>query len=341
MAVAAASPSDSRPTKLLFPDLIGAFPYALRVSIDGQRVSDESKQWLLAGCRLSKKRRAAFDGLKGGLLTAMCYPLVDYDQLRVCCDFINYLFNLDDICEKLDDRKTASTANELIGALRNPHAFRPTSAVGRLTQCFWRRLTATGSLNAQKRFIDTFELYFNAVTQQVKDKASNTIPDLESYINMRRDTSGCKPCWALIEYANNLDLPDWVMYHPIVAGLGDAANDLVTWSNDIFSFNVEQARGDTHNMIVVVQHQEGLELQEAIDYVGDLCFGCIDRFEALRRALPSWGPEIDDQLQIYIDGLADWMIGNLVWSFETTRYFGADGDRVRRELCVDLLPRRK
>ena len=69
---------------------------------------------------------------------------------------------------------------------------------------FWRRLTATGSLNAQKRFIDTFELYFNAVTQQNKDKMSNTIPDLESYIATRRDTSGCKPCWALIEYANNV-----------------------------------------------------------------------------------------------------------------------------------------
>ncbi|TFK84898.1 terpenoid synthase [Polyporus arcularius HHB13444] len=341
MTVTTAPSPDSRPTRLFFPDLIAAFPYPLRVNRHGQRVSEESKQWLLAGCQLSKKRRAAFDGLKGGLLTAECYPLVDYDQLRVCCDFINYLFNLDDICEKMDSERAAITANELIGALRNPHDFRPTSAVGTLTQCFWSRLTATGSLSAQKRFIDTFELYFRAVTQQVKDKASNTIPDLESYIAMRRDTSGCKPCWALIEYANNLDLPDWVMEHPVVEGLGDAANDLVTWSNDIFSYNVEQARGDTHNMIVVVQNQEGLELQAAIDYVGSLCFGCIDRFEALRRDLPSWGPEIDAQLQVYIDGLADWMIGNLVWSFETTRYFGADGEKVRRELSVDLLPRRK
>ena len=35
--------------------------------------------------------------------------------------------------------------------------------------------------------------------------------------------------------APQLDLPDWVMYHPIVAGLGDAANDLVTVS-DLASF---------------------------------------------------------------------------------------------------------
>ncbi len=76
--------------------------------------------------------------------------------------------------------------------------------------------------------------------------------------------SGCKPCWALIEYAYNLDIPDEVMDHPILRNLGEAANDLVTWSNvsvfcpymrvqcmlticaraqDIFSYNVEQSKG--------------------------------------------------------------------------------------------------
>jgi Terpene synthase family 2, C-terminal metal binding len=31
--------------------------------------------------------------------------------------------------------------------------------------------------------------------------------------------------------ANNLDLPEEVMDHPIVRSLTEAANDLVTWSN--------------------------------------------------------------------------------------------------------------
>ncbi|TBU21706.1 terpenoid synthase [Dichomitus squalens] len=341
MTVASPPPSSYRPTSIIFPDLISPCPYPLRVNPHCQLASTESKRWLLQGCRLKKKKRAAFHGLRGGLLTAMCYPLADYEQLRVCCDFINYLFHLDNICDEMDDRRTVSTSSEIIGALRDPRGFRASSAVGRLTQSFWRRLTTTGSQGAQRRFIETFELFFRAVTQQAKDRASGNIPDLESYIAMRRDTSGCKPCWALIEYANNLDLPDWVMEHPVVLGLGEAANDLVTWSNDIFSYNVEQANGDTHNMIVIVQHHEKLELQEAIDYVGDLCLGCIDRFDALRKALPSWGPEIDEQLNVYIDGLSDWMIGNLVWSFETERYFGKEGPQVRRDLCVRLLPLRK
>lgn len=94
-------------------------------------------------------------------------------------------------------------------------------------------------------------------------------------------------------------------------------------------------------MIVVVQTQEKLDLQSAIDYVGALCLGCITRFETLRDALPSWGPTVDDQLATYIEGLGDWMIGNLVWSFETERYFGRGGAQVRAQLAVALLPLRK
>ena len=89
------------------------------------------------------------------------------------------------------------------------------------------------------------------MTQQALDRATGVIPDLESYIALRRDTSGCKPCWALIECkffplasahrlilmkrlcldAENLDIPDEVMEHPLICNLGEAANDLVTWSN--------------------------------------------------------------------------------------------------------------
>ena len=79
--------------------------------------------------------------------------------------------------------------------------------------------------------MSTMDLFFQAITIQAKDRRDGIIPELDSYIAVRRDTSGCKPCWALIEYANGLDIPDEVMGHPVVEALGEAANDLVTWSN--------------------------------------------------------------------------------------------------------------
>ena len=74
-------------------------------------------------------------------------------------------------------------------------------------------------------------LFFKAITIQARTRTSGIIPDLEDYIVLRRDTSACKPCWALVEYANGLDLPDEVMEHPIIQSLDEAANDVIAWSN--------------------------------------------------------------------------------------------------------------
>ena len=75
------------------------------------------------------------------------------------------------------------------------------------------------------------DLFFEAVAQQARDRTSGEIPDLEEYISMRGNTSGCKPCFALAECAAHIDLPDEVVAHPSIRALEDASNAFVTWSN--------------------------------------------------------------------------------------------------------------
>jgi hypothetical protein len=115
---------------------------------------------------------------------------------------------------------------------------------------------------------------------------------------------------------------------------------LIVLIQDIFSYNVEQSKGDTHNMIPVVMNERGLDLQSAVDFVGEMCKSTIDRFISERDNLPSWGPEIDRQVKIYVQGLADWIVGSLHWSFESTRYFGTNGRKIKQTRIVELLPLR-
>jgi len=93
-------------------------------------------------------------------------------------------------------------------------------------------------------------------------------------------------------------------------------------------------------MIPVVMNQEGVDLQTAVDFVGNMCKQSIDRFNEERSRLPSWGPEIDREVAIYVDGLANWIVGSLHWSFESERYFGKKGRQVKATRVVDLLPKR-
>lgn len=112
------------------------------------------------------------------------------------------------------------------------------------------------------------------------------------------------------------------------------------WLQDLFSYNVEQARGDTHNMLVVLMRQNDLGLQEAVDYLGSLCKAQINRFEQIRAVLPAWGPEIDGDVATYVQGLQDWIVGTLHWSFDSARYFGDGGATIKKHRVVTLLPRR-
>jgi hypothetical protein len=94
-------------------------------------------------------------------------------------------------------------------------------------------------------------------------------------------------------------------------------------------------------MISVVMNEEGLDLQSAVDFVGTMCKQSIDRFNDDRASLPSWGPKIDRDVAIYVDGLANWIVGSLHWSFESERYFGKMGREVKATRVVNLLPRRR
>lgn len=82
--------------------------------------------------------------------------------------------------------------------------------------------------------------------------------------------------------------------------------------------------------------ERDLELQPAMKVAEELCMKCIQDFERDRAALPSWGPEIDRQVKVYVQGLQEWIVGSLYWSFACKRYFGAEGDVVKQNRTLNL-----
>ncbi|KAF5342403.1 hypothetical protein D9611_001384 [Ephemerocybe angulata] len=359
------------PASFVLPDLVAHCQYPLRVNKHCYGVARESEKWLLSGAKLSPARADKFMGLKAGELTAACYPDADPYHLRVCDDFMNYLFNLDDWLDEFDLDDTYGLAKCCLAAMRDPFTFETDKKAGLMTKSFFSRFVRTAGPGCTERFIQNMDLFFQSVAQQTQDRAQGVIPDMESYLALRRDNSGCKPCFQLTEFAAGIDLPEEVVQHPVIQSLEEASNDLVTWSNDIFSFNVEQSRNDTFNLVPVIMHEKGFSLQEAVDFVGDLCKKTIDRFENDKQRVPSWGPELDSQVQIYIDGLQNWIVGtycvllppplggaavlvkkanaafmrvhlgSLHWSFDSTRYFGSLGQEIKKHREVKLLPKRR
>jgi hypothetical protein len=102
---------------------------------------------------------------------------------------------------------------------------------------FWQNALKTATTTAQRRFLDTFQLYTDSVVQQAEDRAHNRIRGIQSYFYVRRNTIGAKPSFAINEV--HMNLPDKVLHDPAVERLTAAAIDMLIIGNDLCSYNVE------------------------------------------------------------------------------------------------------
>ena len=67
-------------------------------------------------------------------LTCACYPSAPFRKLRMCCDFMNWLFHLDDLSDDMDDKSTHAIGDEVMTTYHQPHTYDPKTHVGKLTK---------------------------------------------------------------------------------------------------------------------------------------------------------------------------------------------------------------
>lgn len=190
----------------------------------------------------------------------------------------------------------------------------------------------------QKRFTETTYEYVMAVKNQVGNRQSSVCPSIEEYVSLRRDTSAIKVTYACIEYCLNIDVPDEAFYHPSLAALQEAGNDILSWANDVYSFDNEQCSGDCHNLIAVVAINKNITVQAAMEYAMGMIDSAIARFFEECANVPSFGPNVDPLVQAYIKGVELYLSGSVFWHLESERYFGPRVKHVKDTLMVELRP---
>jgi len=180
----------------------------------------------------------------------------------------------------------------------------------------------------------------DAVVQQAEDRTKHHIRTFDSYLEVRRDTIGAKPSFAILEL--DMDLPDEVFNHPTLENLRMWVIDMLCIGNDICSYNIEQARGDDlHNMVTIVMHQNDTDVDGAMTWIGEFHDRLAKSFLLTKDRLPSWGGSIDAQVARYVHGLGNWVRANDQWSFESQRYFGTKGLEILKHRVVKMLPKVK
>ena len=114
----------------------------------------------------------------------------------------------------------------------------------------------------------------------------------------------------------------------------------VTALKDIFSYNLEQLRGEeVHNIITCVMNEFHTDVNGAILWVEHYLRGVMERFRVALDALPQWEEPLNSQVKEYCDGLGHWVRGHDQWNFESGRYFGNKGLEIMEHRWMSLLPK--
>ncbi len=275
------------------------------------------------------KTNAAFKKFEAGQfwnLAALAYPTASRQQLQLISNWMAWLFIQDDHFDEArvgrQSRRLQHYVEAALSLLRQPRMATPRDDGALLAGLsdLWGRMREMMPPDLAARFIMSFETYTTGCLWELENRAFSYTPTENEYIAVRRDTSGFRPCALLIEMCLPEALPALVREHPVMRKMQDMTNDVLSWTNDLFSFEKESKRGDTHNLVILLCKHQNLTLQTAVDVVGQRIETAIDQFKELETALPALNPEGDALVKSYLSGLKAWMNANLAWSLATGRY---------------------
>ncbi|KAJ3512151.1 hypothetical protein NLJ89_g3690 [Agrocybe chaxingu] len=254
---------------------------------------------------------------------------------------MNIFWVFDEYFETGNAEETRRKADIVMDALHNPHKPRPSGewAGGQITREFWLNFSRAATPSAQKRFIQSFQIYTDSVVEQSADRDAKHIRDIDSFLALRQRTIGVAPSYIIGQMY--MDLPDYAVEHPAIHNLARYGAELIFFENDLYSYDIEQSRGESdHNLVTVIMKQLGLTEQEAFDWIGRLHEETVEKFLLEYQKVPKFEDErVTKGTADYVSVIGTWVRANDQWHFETRRYFGKDGLRVQNERTISLSPK--
>ncbi|KIJ66684.1 hypothetical protein HYDPIDRAFT_85809 [Hydnomerulius pinastri MD-312] len=320
------------------PNLFETCPLKMGVIFPGdyEGIGAESKAWINAFDVFTERQRNIFNKTNSELLTARAFPYVSTENFRTCCDCLNLLWMIDEISDDQNGLGARKTGDLFINCLKDPQ-YPDDSPLAQLTKDWRKRFLERLGPYASKRFMKHAEDYIDAFVLEAELRDKGKILDLASYPALRRNNSANHISFDFAAFGLGFDFPDELFEDPTFVKVYFAASDMIWWSNDVYSFKMEHSKGHGgSNIVTILMHERGMDLQSAADLVGEEFTKLMDAYSEGRKAMKSWGPELDGDLKQYFDALGQWVAANMEWSFETQRYFGDAFKEVKKTRLVKL-----
>ncbi|MDG9725516.1 terpene synthase family protein [Streptomyces sp. DH41] len=304
-------------------------PIESAIHPDAEEVERRALAWIdRSGLCRSEGERARYAGTRSADFYARFAPHADPDRLWIAACWVYWGFAFDDArCDEgpfsADPAAFATMAFSVQRALEVPgrlHCADPyAAAVHEIGELF---RTAAGPVQ-NRRFQHAHRAWLTGVQWQIGNRATSRMPDLDDYLSMRLHAAGGGPTYAMLEIANNIDVPDREMDSPAVRALTEMAMMVASLDNDQHSHIREIRRRQTQqNIVSVLVAHHRYSPHQAVDEAIALRDAVLERFLGLRdRVLP----RASAPLRHYLSDLGHGIRGNIEWALRAPRYHSPDG----------------
>jgi hypothetical protein len=307
-------------------------PFPARLSPFASRAETEVRAFLRQyGLLRDQATVDYYESSRLGYLTAYIYPDSLPDRLMTISAWYGTWTMFDDQLEKLADEVPADAvavvAQAMLSWLADDRP-EPTHAVP-FADAFayaWTRIRQHCSRAWQSRFLAHTREYLDGCSWEATNRRTATVPDLDTYVHLRRRFGGIRMAMDLSEFAGGYELPPPVHRCTLVQELLDVLGDITLWGNDLYSVGVDHEEGNVSNVVFVLRHHHGCDLEKAAEITSEMIDARIRRLGDIEAELTSWCG--DQQLPTsqqrdvgrFVEGARTWISGNVTWSLNNARY---------------------
>lgn len=256
-------------------------------------------------------------------MSAYLFPDASYDQLLAIIMLNNLLFYIDDLWDRndddvVDDITRRNTFEDIIHIFRFGEV-KDENNVMQVSALKIRELMLPIANKAWlQRLIVNTQRHLKATTYDIADIENRNNSMLTSrYIELREHDSGMVPTVDLIEFAQDIYLPDEILQHEAVQKAIQCCIQSAALMNDLFSYEKEVLKLDSRfNLVHVIMTSENLVFEQAVHESVVLINDIIETFLALEPQLPS-----GNDVRLFYQGLHDQI--NAAWHWQlvgTNRY---------------------
>ncbi|KAH9475066.1 Sesquiterpene synthase Agr1 [Psilocybe cubensis] len=357
------------------PDILGVInSIELRTNGHCRYATEASEKWLTETGILSVDELSYIHPTKIGLLSALCFPKCDFPQLRVLTDFCMLFFysglreNAEGETFRLWDvdhsQLSAQIAAGSVGEMDYKSGLDLLKGHVLLRQLHQRlvNLASAASETWNARFKKSVLDYQAAQEVRRMNRSRNDVPSLEEYTATAREMHGNSVLLDLAELLEVFEFPDLRGTEAEkIIHMKHAALDVIAWSLDVVSYQLQQYRGSTYNLVAVLMHHNSLSVQGAMNQCGNMikqafssfCSterAILDSIDSSKSSILSWmwtakeisadTEAISEKIKRYIRALKDCISAVIHWAYETELFFGKKGSEIRTFgwVFVDHIP---